>query len=362
MANKEIHGLPIKTDISDTSVIPFDDDLGGGIYQASSIKWANVLGNAIRGFAKLASANIFTNINTFLKQLKIISDGSASPLVVRDSTDTSTMFEIDANTGQLMVMGAGASNGEVIIKSPSGSSNPAVRFRSNGSGVNAFSFYSNNGCGVFQSQFSGYWFQVSDLTFGHVSINENNSSVPTQAIFYVNGIIGTTYKGSMPVPQLTTTQRNLISGTKPIGLLVDNSTTNQLERWNGTAWDGFATQTALNNKVDKPTTATLTTTNNTATQIYQFSSLANGVYMFDIEVDGFETATNSAYTGRFKINIKVAAGFASLVNAITSGQIVGSNFPGGVQTTVTVATNNVNVFVTGRTGSTINWNFRRINK
>jgi hypothetical protein len=119
---------------------------------------------------------------------------------------------------------------------------------------------------------------------------------------------------------------------------------------------------ALGGKVDKPITATVTTTNNAPTQIYQFSGLANGIYQFLIEVDGFETATNSGYAGEFRVKVKVAAGFASLLSVITSGQIVGSNFPGSVQTTAGVSSNNVNIFVTGRNGSTIKWDFRRINK
>jgi hypothetical protein len=94
MANKEIHQLPPKTNISDTSQIPFDEDLGGGVYEASSITWLDVLTNAIRGFAKLTSNNVFTGTNRFNKQVKVVSDGTNSPLVVRNSTDTTTIAEI----------------------------------------------------------------------------------------------------------------------------------------------------------------------------------------------------------------------------------------------------------------------------
>lgn len=291
MANKEIHELPPKTNISDTSKIPFDDDLGGGVYQASSITWANVLGNAIRGFAKLASANIFTNFNTFLKQIKLISDGSASPLLVRDSTDTTTIAEITKegyfkNTYFWQFFNLTGGGSFELYSQTSGfevrkNGNPFMmldvdeqKFGNINSGTSLLSIRTNNAYGgevPLGAVLQGLG------TNGSVTIYANNNAVGNKVVLaYYDGtnhrsaleyshvasgftivkilrsggqlIIGGTTPDATAVfqidsttqgvllPRLTTTQRNAISGTKPVGLLVDNSTTNQLERWNGTAW------------------------------------------------------------------------------------------------------------------------------
>ncbi len=104
----------------------------------------------------------------------------------------------------------------------------------------------------------------------------------------------------------------------------------------------------------------VTTTNNTPTVIAIYN-LRNGNHTLSTLVKGRATTGTDTYIGRHFMNVKVISNVATLVNNITTGQIVGSNFPGGVGVTATTSGNKIIISVTGRTGTGIGWIFKLLN-
>lgn len=98
---------------------------------------------------------------------------------------------------------------------------------------------------------------------------------------------------------------------------------------------------------------TITTTNNTITDLYTFTPDTDGVWMIEANTTGFEIATGDAIGAKSFATFKVIAGVVTAVSTNTLDRK--SNFPAGV--TVLVDTNGtvIRIRVTGRAGSTINW-------
>ncbi len=99
-------------------------------------------------------------------------------------------------------------------------------------------------------------------------------------------------------------------------------------------------------------TSTITTTNNTITDIYTFTPVA-GATLIGVDIKGFQASTGDT------ILIRGFAGFKSIGGVVTqiSTQSIDrkSNFPASVTVTIDTDGTVIRVRVTGRAASTILW-------
>lgn len=98
---------------------------------------------------------------------------------------------------------------------------------------------------------------------------------------------------------------------------------------------------------------TVTTTNNTITDLYAFIPDSDGVWNIEWMVTGFETATGDAIGAKAFASFKVIAGVVTQISTTTLDRK--SDFPVGVTVTLDTDSTLIRARVTGRTGSTIDW-------
>jgi hypothetical protein len=85
---------------------------------------------------------------------------------------------------------------------------------------------------------------VNRQPLGPLQVRSTPGAMDSSALFGVYS----TAKGSIPCPKMTTTQRDAISSPTQ-GLCVDNTTTNKLNRYNGSAWVEVGSGTGVANYI-----------------------------------------------------------------------------------------------------------------
>lgn len=192
-------------------------------------------------------------VNTWLKgvvnlvkQLRIVSDGTNSPLVVRDSTDTRTLYEVDA-TGTYYNYDSASSNIISVYKQ-----NGAVKGREyyNSSGIkvyewDTFQFRNRANVVVYIQNANGERLITYDTvgtqqprsgsiqTIIGSTLQEQTYSGVDQNSSSIFELRSTT-KGFLP-PRMTTTERNAIA-TPAEGLMVYDTTVKGWFGYDGTNW------------------------------------------------------------------------------------------------------------------------------
>jgi hypothetical protein len=98
---------------------------------------------------------------------------------------------------------------------------------------------------------------------------------------------------------------------------------------------------------------TVTTTNNTITNLYTFTPSSDGVYLIEWMISGFESATGDTIGAKLFATFKVIAGVVTQVSTQTIDRK--SNFPNIVTVTLNTDGTLIRARVTGRNASTIVW-------
>lgn len=144
---------------------------------------------------------------------------STDPTVVNDAINNPDPLTFRAVYDADETAGITATNWDATIEHimTSGGTSPASRMAFSIDGTEEFAIYSSS-----------------------VGIGLGGSAVTTDVIFEV----ASTTKAAVPNPIMTTTQRNAI-GTPSTGMSIYNSTTNDIEFYNGTSWVGTAGSNTL---------------------------------------------------------------------------------------------------------------------
>ena len=173
-----------------------------------------------------------------VKQLRIVSDGTNSPLVVRDSTDTVTKLSIDTNGALIDMNNVYANSSTPTIYQRTN----ALRLFDNGvsSGATGFGITTQNVATFHITTYLNMEFRTYESSgYAHfntknVLIRDNTANASTPPNSSAKLQVDSTTQGFLP-PRMTTTQRNAIA-TPAEGLMVYDTTVKGWFGYDGTNW------------------------------------------------------------------------------------------------------------------------------